>query len=462
MRFVTLALIAACNSAPTPPPPVVAAPPPVVAAPTRTPAPAKPSFPNVPATAPGDQLAWVLDVLVHRQGKVEPAELEAHFHPTFLAAVPTAELVRLFAQLAEQFASVTIGETKGDELHLVAHAIIGPAKLTIDLKLDAASGKMSGLLFRPDLDPALKPTSFEDAQTKLAALAPHASLYVASLDRGTCKPLHALEPKVELAIGSAFKLYVLLGLADQMIAGKLTWDGKLAVRDSWKSLPSGITQDDPGGTELTIQTLAERMISISDNTATDHLLYTVGRKNVEAALREAKHAKPALDTPFLGTRELFLLKLGTADERTAYLALPEAKRRAWLDQTFADKRPSLAGAAAWKTARQIDKLEWFASGEDMCRVMGTLWTRAQDPKAAPLLGVLAKNPGIPIDAKAWPYTGFKGGSEPGVLDLTFLLRRADDRWFVVSLTANANEDGAVAEDQLIPIASGVIELLAHS
>ena len=449
MRFVALALIAACNATPTPPAPAVATPG------------AKPSFPNVPATAPGDQLAWVLDVLVHRQGKVEPAELEAHFHPTFLAAVPTAQLVRMFGQLAKQFAGVTIGDAKGDDLHLVAHATVGPAKLKIDVQLDAASGKMAGLVVHPDIDPALAPKSWQDAQTKLAAVAPHASLYVASLDRGACQPLHALEPTAELAIGSAFKLYVLLGLADQMIAGKLTWDRKLAVRDRWKSLPSGITQNDREGTELAIQTLAERMISISDNTAADLLLYTVGRTSVEAALREAKHARPALDMPFLGTRELFILKLGSAGERTAYLALPEAKRRSWLDQTLADQRPSLAGAAAWKTARQVDRLEWFASGEDLCNVMGALWTRAQDPRAAPLLGVLAKSPGIPIDPKAWPYVGFKGGSEPGVLELTFLLRRADDKWFVVSLTANANEGGTVDDSQVLPIASGVIDLLAH-
>ncbi len=457
MRFLVVAL-AACAATPPPAPVAVAPPPPPPVAPP--PAPITASFPNVPSTPPGDQLAWVLDVLVRRDGKVTEDELEAHFDSSFLKAIPKHELVGIFGQLAGQFAGVMITEAKGDAHRLVVHAAVGTARLRIDVALDPASGKMTGLNFKPELDPALEPTSFEDAQHKLFDLAPHASLYVGALDRGACTQLYALDPKAELAIGSAFKLYILLGLADQMIAGKQSWDAKLAVRDDWKSLPSGITQNDPGGTELTIQTLAERMISISDNTATDHLLYTVGRKRVEDAVREAKHAKPALDTPFLGTRELFLLKLGTDEERAAYLELSEAKRRAYLDTTLAGKHPSLAGTVAWSTARQIDKLEWFASGEDLCRVMGALWTRAQDPKAAPLLAVLAKNPGIPIDTKVWPYVGFKGGSEPGVLELTFLLRRADDKWFVVELTANADEGGKIDEERLLPIAGGVIELLA--
>ncbi len=50
--------------------------------------------------------------------------------------------------------------------------------------------------------------------------------------------------------------------------------------------------------------------------------------------------------------------------------------------------------------------------------------------------VLALNRGIPFDRAAWTYVGFKGGSELGVLNLTWLLRRADGRWFVLTLGLN--------------------------
>jgi beta-lactamase class A len=202
---------------------------------------------------------------------------------------------------------------------------------------------------------------------------------------------------------------------------------------------------------------------MSDNTATDHLLYTIGRRQVEAAVRAAKHAKPQLDVPFPATRELFLFKLALAKEDVAkYLAMPEGKRRTYLDTALAGKAPTIEHAGDWKTARSVDKLEWFASSEDLCHVMSTLRARATKPKAAPVLDVLAKNPGLPIDKSVFPYIGFKGGSEPGVVDMTYLLRRKDDRWFVVTLTVNADEGGTLEEDKVFAVAQGVIDVLGAS
>jgi len=59
--------------------------------------------------------------------------------------------------------------------------------------------------------------------------------------------------------------------------------------------------------------LANRMISISDNTATDHLLLTVGREAVESIQAAMGHSAPGLNAPFITTRELFVLKV-TADD----------------------------------------------------------------------------------------------------------------------------------------------------
>jgi hypothetical protein len=79
-----------------------------------------------------------------------------------------------------------------------------------------------------------------------------------------------------------------------------------------------------------------------------------------------------------------------------------------------------------------------------------------------VLDVLSKNPGLPIDAKVWPYIGFKGGSEPGVVNMTYLLRRDDDRWFVVSLGFNAAEGNALDEAKIFHLVAGVIELLGKT
>jgi beta-lactamase class A len=430
-----------------------------VSVPTPEPGPPLPA--GFPDSVAGRQLAWVIDAIVARHGMVDATEVEAHFHPSFLAQVPTAQTIEVFKQLGAQADDLTVTSVEADPAgtSLVAKVTAKGEKFKILLVLDPGATQIAGLLFQPDIELGAKPTSIAEAVKTLPTIAPHAQLLLARLDNGACKPLHQVNAKEQLAIGSTMKLYILLAVADQIIAGKLTWDTEIPIRDDWKSLPSGITQGDPAGTKHTVRTLAERMISISDNTATDHLLYTVGRKKVEAAVKASRHVKPALDIPFLSTRELFLLKLGLPDDQVErYIKMSAEKRRAFLDKTLAGQQPTLDGIDAWKDARRIETLEWFANSEDLCRLMAALALRAEKPAAAPVLEVMAKNPGIQIDPKSWPYIGFKGGSEPGVMNLTWLLRRDDHRWYVATFGFNAPA-GQLVESKLLGFTTGVLELL---
>ena len=68
---------------------------------------------------------------------------------------------------------------------------------------------------------------------------------------------------------------VLAEVAREIASGRRSWNDTLAIRDEWKSLPSGTMQNLPEGTEVTLREAAEAMISISDNTATDHLVHFV-------------------------------------------------------------------------------------------------------------------------------------------------------------------------------------------
>jgi beta-lactamase class A len=456
MRLIVLAaLLVACSAPPAPKP--------VAPPPARPAEPPRATFPGAPVSPAGDQLAWVLDAIVHRHGAVDRAEVERHFHKSFLAKVPADKAVQIFGDMARQLGNLAITDVQSAADGLVAKVTAGDTKLRVSLSIDLTSKQITGLLIGVDVPEAAPIASFEDAARTAAQLAPKASIYVAALDRGACKPQHELAGTQPLAIGSTFKLYVLLGLADRIAAGKAKWTDELAVRDEWKSLPSGVTQNEPPKTTHPLQLFAERMISISDNTAADHLLYWLGRKQVEATVRASGHAQPALDVPFLSTRELFVLKLGTPeDERARYAKLAPGPRRDYLDKKLANKVAMIDLANAWKTARAVDQIEWFASGEDLCKVMAALWLRGQDPKTAAVLDVLAKNPGLPLDKKRWPYIGFKGGSEPGVINMTYLLQRDDNQWFVVSLGFNAAEGGALKDDQIYQLALGVIDLVGRT
>jgi hypothetical protein len=181
------------------------------------------------------------------------------------------------------------------------------------------------------------------------------------------------------------------------------------------------------------------MISISDNTATDHLVHTVGRRDVEDAFVRAGHSDPGANVPLLTTRELFLLKWGMPEAQTdAFLAMEPEDRRAYLDLEVSQL--SLDAIQVTPTPRLIDALEWFATPPDLCRVMLTLRGQAEQAGESTLLDILSANPGADVSPEVWPFVGYKGGSEFGVLNLTWLLQRRDGRWFFLVLGLNDTED----------------------
>ena len=175
------------------------------------------------------------------------------------------------------------------------------------------------------------------------------------------------------------------------------------------------------------------MISQSDNTATDHSSIT------PAALKSrghgpSGHSRPQDNRPMLSTLELFKLK---ADEplRRRFLAADEAGRRLLLDSEVAAlPRQSVEDALGnWTKPIAIETAEWFASAADLCRLMDH-FRRRNDPT---VLDILAINPGLRVDPARFPYVGYKGGSEPGVVNMTFLLRSRDGVSY--ALTAGWND-----------------------
>jgi Beta-lactamase enzyme family len=202
---------------------------------------------------------------------------------------------------------------------------------------------------------------------------------------------------------------------------------------------------------------AEDMISSSDNTAADLLINLVGRTAVEAAAAASGMANPALDTPFLTTRELFVLKLddwpALADR---YLALDSAGRLAMLSGTV-DRAalPSLTTASAWTTPRDADSIEWLASPTDICKVYASLAALAREPGLAPVAGVLEiNNGGLGLDPRQWQPVWFKGGSEPGVVTLNYFATTSGGRSYLVSVMA-ANPAAPISAAATAPLLAAI-------
>jgi len=428
--------------------------------------PAGPAGPiALPATPAGTRLQWVLDAINRPGEQLTAADISGAFAPSFLAQVSIDQLSGAFTQVAGAgpFTVASYAPTP-DGLQAEARLEGPAAALSVGIAVEpAAPNRITGLLFKPvAAGPSAAPVaSWSEIDAALRGIVAEPSMLAAEITGGRCATIHALDAGRSLAIGSTFKLYVLGELARQVSAGSAAWDEQLAIRDAWKSLPSGTMQSEPAGTMHTLAEFARQMISISDNTAADHLIHRLGRANVEKNLSAMGLADPARMTPFITTRDMFVLK-ATRDAALAktYLAANAAGRRALLGGRVAATPITVADLADWAAPRQIDTLEWFASTTDLCAAMAKLHDLGGSPGLGPVLDTLAVNPGLPVDKGRWPYVGFKGGSEPGVLQLTWLLRRADDRWFVLAITLDDPASAADHSLAAVGLAQGALNLLA--
>lgn len=108
----------------------------------------------------------------------------------------------------------------------------------------------------------------QEVLEELAALSGEVSFAFCRLTDDGVVAEHAASADLRLALGSAFKLYLLGALAEDVASGRYKWDTVTRLDPARRSWPSGMTQKWPAGAPVTLATLATLMISISDNTAT--------------------------------------------------------------------------------------------------------------------------------------------------------------------------------------------------
>jgi hypothetical protein len=402
---------------------------------------------------------------VARLIQAEPEWEEGLFDPSFLKQVPAARL-RAIGQdyhgkggkvVAVQSTQRT-GRFQGSfDLFLEEERVV-PMTLTLGEKPPhAVVGLWFGLPTPMLADPAA-------AVSELKKLPGRISFALWRLGEEEPEVLAELAPEESLAVGSACKLYVLGALVEEVAALRRKPADTLALSARHRSLPSGQLQAWPVGTPLTLACLAGLMISVSDNTATDHLLFELGRERVEALLEPMGNRQPERSRPFLATHELFRLKLtGGGKHAEQYLALEPEARRAFLEERLpsASLEASDLEHGAFSTPNRIDSLEWFASAADLARALDWLRRRTESGPAAPLRELLCVNRGLDVSREHFPWCGFKGGSEPGVLALAFLLRHADGSWYALAAIWNDPKQ-LLDEGRFSALVQRAIHLLGRS
>ena len=387
----------------------------------------------------GSQLQWLVDTINSGDAASEP--ISAHFTEGYLAAHPAKGLADALVKLHDKQAPLLL---MGDDLpakpgQLLVRAQDSRARwLRIGLTTeDAAPHRMSALAIAPngDLDPALQ--TWPEVLDALGTLTPDLGFVAATLRPDGCGVLQELGSTRELAIGSNLKLYILTALGTEVAAGRRAWTDTVAIRDEWKSLSP--LEFEPAGTPHTLQDLAERMVSASDNTAADHLLYTLGRGTVEKAVTDSGHAAPSRMLPFLSTWEAFwLVLLATPAQQQMYVAADVAGRRAMLDtvpRAPTDRDAANNALLSFTSPRLLDTVGWFASAKDLCAVTARLMRTGEG------FDILLESHGLPDLRNDYVGLGYKAGSEPGVLSVSYAVARGPDgAWFFLGMILNDGND----------------------
>jgi len=354
-----------------------------------------------------------------------PAKAE-WFSPVFLNQVSIEQIKALLPQLTQGLGKYQGVRPDGPNFVVEFEQGLIPAQIALD-----PQGRITGLFFRPAQPTTVR--SLEQILAEYQSLPGQVSLLVLE----DAQPRLSLNPDLPLAIGSTFKLAVLEALQAQIQAGKRKWGDTVALEAAWKSLPSGTMQNTPDGTAFSLEQYASQMISISDNTAADALIHIVGRSDIEALTPRNR--------PFLTTREAFILKNpANKDMLGRYRQADPAGRRALLPEI--DKLP-LPKAEVFADGPVATDIEWFFSTSELCSLM-------EKVQALPLMSL---NPGVanPTD---WQKVAYKGGSEPGVLNLTTYLIAKNGKHYCLSATWN-NPQATLEENKFLLLYSELLTAL---
>lgn len=356
-------------------------------------------------------------------------EVEQVFSDDFLKQIPKAKIMEILALYRENLGVYEGLKKQDDGFELSFDGGTAPAKIKFD-----EQGLIHSLWFG---NWKIRGDDIENIVAEFGKLPGKASFCLLKNGR---ELVAGAEPELAQAVGSAFKMYILKALYQQIAEGKIAWTDVLELKEEYKSLPGGILQNWPAGSKLTVDTLAKLMISISDNTATDHLLFMVGRENVEAI-------SPQRNRPFLSTAEMFKLKWGVDKEvREKYLSGSEKEKRQILAEQV--KNFPLQQVEFDNKPNHVEQIEWLFTTHELCKIL-------EETKISDSMSI---NPGL-VDGKKWHKFWYKGGSEPGVLNYSIMLQaKKDGDYYALSATINDTEK-AVDEKNFNSLVLRLIELL---
>lgn len=346
------------------------------------------------------------------------------FSPQFLGQVPITQIQKIVDDL-----KVSLGALKNINVSNGSGTIdFEKGELPVSISLNEQE-QISTLWFSA---PHFKTISLDEMVKGLHENAIGKTSLLVIVDN---KPVVVENDKTPMAVGSTFKLLVLKAYEDAIKKGELKRETIVSLKEKNRSLPTGVLQNLPAGTPINLELLAQLMIQISDNTATDSLIDVLKKPRIEALSPR--------NSPLLTTRELFQLidssneklrnKFKTGTKSARLEALSE------LDKLPLPSVSSIGKSATWQDA------EWYMSAHEICPLLESV----QDaPALNSSLNPLFKN-------LNWQKIGFKGGSEYGVINFSVIGKTQKGHNVCAVFTANGNEPQP--ESKLAILFTGILQ-----
>ncbi|MGO1592545.1 MAG: serine hydrolase [Ancrocorticia sp.] len=382
---------------------------------------------SIPQTTAGQAMIWVHEILEQEEDVTE-ADLEDRFLDEFIAQVSLEDLTTLFNTNLRPAAPFTVSDYAGEDLNASATFAGEQGDPFVVQIVVTSDGTITGLLFTPDIDHEAA-TSLDEVESRLDDL-PMDVNYIVTREGETL----ASQGADDVApIGSAFKLWVLLAVVEAVESGDLNWDDELTVTEANKSLPSGELQDEPDGTTVTVREAAQKMIEISDNTATDLLIGAVGRDSIDALVPE--HMRPVATT-----RQFFELVWGEdAPQLTEDYASADTAGRAAILDDLTELTVDVTGLDL--TTSEVSSPTWAASPQEVAGVLDQLVAASDEhPEIGEILGA---NTGVPVEG--YENLWFKGGSLPGVVAGAWTGQTESGERVSVILIAGSDDATAISD-----------------
>lgn len=373
-----------------------------------------------------------------------------HYSPDFQKSLPQEQLAEVFSQVQAKYGNCS-------EVVEFKSSINGDRFSTkhengqiIDFTLIEKNSKITGLWV---LGEKAKPVNYKDYQ---AAYEDFKSLSRPSMlllkDE---KTILSLNESKRTPLGSIFKLFVLDSLYQDIKMNKLQWADELSIKAGLKSLPSGEFQKAEDGKTFSLDEYALKMISISDNTATDHLIDKLGRTTIERQIKKRGFKLSyGWNRPFLTTKELFQVRAQfDAKDYQQYARNTTTGRLLQLQKVSTLKNDVIMQKLSnWQTPRGIMDTEWFSTPKDICRLL-KIFDENNDEKIG---SILSHN--TPFTNKdLFDHVYYKGGSEPGVLQIAYLFKKDQTRYCLY--LGSHDLQNAIDEAVFFEKVKGIIKLI---